>query len=64
MSIPRLSNSGQSGYRYKSLIAGITPVASVPVIGEATALTFSTASVTFTAPGAYADRYHRQGDCP
>jgi hypothetical protein len=54
MSIQRLSNSGQSGFRYKSLIAGITPVASVPVIGEATALTFSTASVTFTAPGAYA----------
>jgi len=53
MSIQRLSNSGQSGYRYKTLIAGITPVASVPVIGEATALTFSTASVTFTAPGAY-----------
>ena len=54
MSIQRLSNAGQSGYRYKSLIAGITPVASVPVIGEATAVTFSTASVTFTAPGAYA----------
>jgi len=54
MSIQRLSNSGQSGYRYKTLIAGITPVASVPVIGEATALTFSTASVTFTAPGVYA----------
>jgi hypothetical protein len=54
MSIQRLSNAGQSGYRYKTLIAGITPVASVPVIGEATALTFSTASVTFTAPGAYA----------
>jgi hypothetical protein len=53
MSIQRLSNSGQSGYRYKSLIAGITPVASVPVIGTATELTFSTASVTFTAPGAY-----------
>jgi hypothetical protein len=54
MSIQRLSNAGQSGFRYKSLIAGITPVASVPVIGEATALTYSTASVTFTAPGAYA----------
>jgi hypothetical protein len=54
MSIQRLSNAGQSGFRYKSLIAGITPVASVPVIGEATAVTFSTASVTFTAPGAYA----------
>ena len=54
MSIQRLSNAGQSGFRYKSLIAGITPVASVPVIGEATALTFSTASVTFTAPGVYA----------
>jgi hypothetical protein len=54
MSIQRLSNSGQSGYLYKSLIAGITPVASVPTIGAATALTFSTASVTFTAPGAYA----------
>jgi hypothetical protein len=54
MSIQRLSNAGQSGFRYKSLIAGITPVASVPVIGTATAVTFSTASVTFTAPGAYA----------
>jgi hypothetical protein len=54
MSIQRLSNAGQSGFRYKSLIAGITPVASVPVIGEATAVTFSTASVAFTAPGAYA----------
>jgi hypothetical protein len=54
MSIQRLSNAGQSGFRYKSLIAGITPVASVPVIGEATAVTYSTASVTFTAPGAYA----------
>jgi hypothetical protein len=54
MSIQRLSNAGQSGFRYKSLIAGITPVASVPVIGEATAVTSSTASVTFTAPGAYA----------
>ena len=54
MSIQRLSNSGQSGYRYKTLIAGITPVASVPTVGTATALTFSTASVTFTAPGAYA----------
>lgn len=54
MSIQRLSNAGQSGYRYKTLIAGITPVASVPVIGEATAVTYSTASVTFTAPGAYA----------
>jgi hypothetical protein len=54
MSIQRLSNAGQSGFRYKSLIAGITPVASVPVIGEATALTSNTASVTFTAPGAYA----------
>lgn len=54
MSIQRLSNAGQSGYRYKTLIAGITPVPSVPVIGEATAVTFSTASVAFTAPGAYA----------
>ena len=54
MAIQRLSNAGQSGYRYKSLIAGITPVASVPTIGAATALTFSTASVAFTAPGAYA----------
>ena len=54
MSIQRLSNSGQSGYRYKSLIAGITPVASVPTIGAATAVTYSTASVAFTAPGAYA----------
>jgi hypothetical protein len=54
MSIQRLSNAGQSGYRYKTLIAGITPVPSVPVIGTATALTFSTASVEFTAPGAYA----------
>jgi len=54
MSIQRLSNSGQSGYRYKTLIAGITPVASIPVIGEATALTYSTASVAFTTPGAYA----------
>lgn len=54
MSIQRLSNAGQSGYRYKTLIAGITPVASVPTIGTATALTYSTASVTFTAPGAYA----------
>jgi len=53
MAIQRLSNAGQTGYRYKSLIAGITPVASVPTIGAATALTFSTASVTFTAPGAY-----------
>jgi len=53
MPIQRLSNAGQSGYRYKSLIAGITPVASVPTIGTATALTYSTASVTFTAPGAY-----------
>jgi len=54
MAIQRLSNAGQSGYRYKSLIAGITPVASVPTIGAATALTYSTASVAFTAPGAYA----------
>jgi len=54
MPIQRLSNAGQSGYRYKSLIAGITPVASVPTIGAATALTYSTASVAFTAPGAYA----------
>ena len=54
MSIQRLSNAGQSGFRYKSLIAGITPIPSVPVTGEATALTYSTASVTFTAPGAYA----------
>jgi len=53
MPIQRLSNAGQSGYRYKSLIAGITPVASIPTIGTATALTYSTASVTFTAPGAY-----------
>jgi len=53
MPIQRLSNAGQSGYRYKSLIAGITPVASVPTIGTATALTYATASVTFTAPGAY-----------
>lgn len=54
MPIQRLSNAGQSGYRYKSLIAGITPVASVPTIGAATALTYSTASIAFTAPGAYA----------
>lgn len=54
MSIQRLSNAGQSGYRYKTLIAGITPVPSVPVIGEATAVTYSTASVAFTAPGSYA----------
>jgi len=54
MPIQRLSNAGQSGYRYKSLIAGITPVASIPTIGAATALTSSTASVAFTAPGAYA----------
>jgi hypothetical protein len=54
MPIQLLSNAGQSGYRYKSLIAGITPVASVPTIGAATALTYSTASVAFTAPGAYA----------
>lgn len=54
MSIQRLSNAGQSGYRYKTLIAGITPVPSVPTIGVATALSSSTASVAFTAPGAYA----------
>jgi len=54
MSIQRLSNAGQSGYRYKTLIAGITPIPSVPTVGDATALTYSTASVAFTAPGAYA----------
>ena len=53
MAVQRLSNSGQSGYGYKSLIAGITPLPSVPTIGTATALTYSTATVEFTAPGDY-----------
>lgn len=53
MAVQRLSNSGQGGYGYKSLIAGITPVPSVPTIGTATALTSATATVEFTAPGDY-----------
>jgi hypothetical protein len=51
--VQRLSNSGRSGFSYKSLIAGITPIPSVPTIGTATALTSESVSVTFTAPGAY-----------
>ena len=53
MGVQRLSNSGRSGYSYKSLIAGIPPLPSVPTIGTATALTSESASVEFTAPGAY-----------
>jgi hypothetical protein len=51
--VQRLSNSGRSGFSYKSLIAGITPIPSVPTIGTATALTSESVSVAFTAPGAY-----------
>ena len=54
MAVQRLSNSGQSGYGYKSLIAGITPLPSVPTIGAATAVNFESVNVAFTAPGAYA----------
>jgi len=52
--VQRLSNSGRSGFSYKSLIAGITPIPSVPAIGTATVATFSSVNVAFTAPGAYA----------
>jgi hypothetical protein len=52
--VQRLSNSGRSGFSYKSLIAGITPIPSVPTIGSATAVNFSSVNVAFTAPGAYA----------
>jgi len=54
VAVQRLSNSGRSGFSYKSLIAGITPLPSVPTIGAATAVTFSSVNVAFTAPGAYA----------
>ena len=54
MAVQRLSNSGRSGFSYKSLIAGITPLPSVPTIGAATAVDFSSVNVAFTAPGAYA----------
>ncbi|NBR25163.1 MAG: fibronectin type III domain-containing protein [Micrococcales bacterium] len=54
MGVQRLSNSGRSGFSYKSLIAGITPIPSVPTIGSATAVNFSSVNVAFTAPGAYA----------
>ena len=54
MAVQRLSNSGRSGFSYKSLIAGITPLPSVPTIGAATAVTYSSVNVAFTAPGAYA----------
>jgi trimeric autotransporter adhesin len=53
VAVQRLSNSGRSGFSYKSLIAGITPLPSVPTIGAATALTYESVSVAFTAPGAY-----------
>jgi len=52
--VQRLSNSGRSGFSYKSLIAGITPIPSVPTIGSATAVNFESVNVAFTAPGAYA----------
>jgi len=54
VAVQRLSNSGRSGFSYKSLIAGITPLPSVPAIGAATAVNFSSVNVAFTAPGAYA----------
>jgi hypothetical protein len=54
VAVQRLSNSGRSGFSYKSLIAGITPLPSVPTIGAATAVNFSSVNVAFTAPGAYA----------
>jgi len=54
VAVQRLSNSGRSGFSYKSLIAGITPLPSVPTIGTATAVNFSSVNVAFTAPGAYA----------
>jgi hypothetical protein len=54
VAVQRLSNSGRSGFSYKSLIAGITPLPSVPTIGAATAVDFSSVNVAFTAPGAYA----------
>jgi hypothetical protein len=54
VAVQRLSNSGRNGYSYKSLIAGITPVASVPTIGTATVVNSSTVNVAFTAPGTYA----------
>lgn len=54
MAVQRLSNSGRSGFSYKSLIAGITPLPSVPTIGAATAVNFESVNVAFTAPGAYA----------
>jgi hypothetical protein len=54
VAVQRLSNSGQSGYGYKSLIAGITPLPSVPTIGIATAVNYASVNVAFTAPGAYA----------
>lgn len=54
MAVQRLSNSGRSGFSYKSLIAGITPLPSVPTIGAATAVSFQSVNVAFTAPGAYA----------
>lgn len=54
MAVQRLSNSGRSGFSYKSLIAGITPLPSVPTIGAATAVDYQSVNVAFTAPGAYA----------
>jgi hypothetical protein len=54
VAVQRLSNSGRSGFSYKSLIAGITPLPSVPTIGAATAVNFESVNVAFTAPGAYA----------
>lgn len=53
MAVQRLSNSGRNGYSYKSLIAGVTPIPSVPTIGTATELTYASATVEFTAPGDY-----------
>ena len=54
MAVQRLSNSGRSGFSYKSLIAGITPLPSVPTIGTANVVSSTSVNVEFTAPGAYA----------
>lgn len=59
MGVRRLSNSGTSGTQYKSLIAGITPIPSVPTIGAATnvgtslAYNSGSATIAYTA-GTYA----------
>jgi len=54
VAVQRLSNSGRSGFSYKSLIAGITPLPSVPTIGTANVVSSTSVNVVFTTPGAYA----------